>query len=425
MRRIVSIVLAAAILCLALTACGSRQKTDLSKATTIADLKGAVIAGQAGTFHLDVIDQIDGVEKKSYPDFTDLLNALKSGAIDGYVAEEPTALEVCGKDDTLTYLPFVNNDTGFTATDAETGIAVAFQTGSPMVATVNDILATIPTETRQALMAQMVSLSADPDTQSSDAIVLQSSNTDTSNGVFRIAMECAYAPFNWTQTTDANGAVPISGKDNLYASGYDVQVAKYIAAELGMSLEVYSYEWDSLIAAVQSGAVDAIIAGMTATPERRENVDFTDPYYESKMVVIVRKDSDLTNITSIQDLSGRKVQGQLNTLYDTVIDQIEGVDHVTPLATYPLMVVALQSGEVDALTAELPVAAGVVASNPDLTYVEFAEGSGFEADTSVSIAVKKGNTALLDAIQSALASVSEEDRQQWMIDATSRQPAQE
>ena len=289
MRRIVSIVLAAAILCLALTACGSRQKTDLSKATTIADLKGAVIAGQAGTFHLDVIDQIDGVEKKSYPDFTDLLNALKSGAIDGYVAEEPTALEVCGKDDTLTYLPFVNNDTGFTATDAETGIAVAFQTGSSMVATVNDILATIPTETRQALMAQMVSLSADPDTQSSDAIVLQSSNTDTSNGVFRIAMECAYAPFNWTQTTDANGAVPISGKDNLDASGYDVQVAKYIAAELGMSLEVYSYEWDSLIAAVQSGAVDAIIAGMSPTAEREEQVDFTDCYYNSNLVVIIKK----------------------------------------------------------------------------------------------------------------------------------------
>ena len=289
MRRIVSIVLAAAILCLALTACGSRQKTDLSKATTIADLKGAVIAGQAGTFHLDVIDQIEGVEKKSYPDFTDLLNALKSGAIDGYVAEEPTALEVCGKDDTLTYLPFVNNDTGFTATDAETGIAVAFQTGSSMVATVNVILATTPTETRQALMAQMVSLSADPDTQSSDAIVLQSSNTDTSNGVFRIAMECAYAPFNWTQTTDANGAVPISGKDNLYASGYDVQVAKYIAAELGMSLEVYSYEWDSLIAAVQSGAVDAIIAGMSPTAEREEQVDFTDCYYNSNLVVIIKK----------------------------------------------------------------------------------------------------------------------------------------
>ena len=129
MRRIVSIILAAALFCLTLTACGSRQKTDLSGAKTIADLKGATIAAQAGTFHLDAVDQIEDVDKKSYPDFTDLLNALKSGAIDGYVAEEPTALEVCGKDDTLTYLPFVNNDTGFTATDAETGIAVAFQTG--------------------------------------------------------------------------------------------------------------------------------------------------------------------------------------------------------------------------------------------------------------------------------------------------------
>ena len=289
MRRTVSIILAAAILCLALTACGSRQKTDLSNTKSIADLKGAVIAAQAGTFHLDALDQIEGVDKRSYPDFTDLLNALKSGAIDGYVAEEPTALEVCGKDDTLTYLPFVNNDTGFTATDAETGIAVAFQTGSPMVATVNDILATISTETRQALMAQMVSLSADPDTESGEAIVLQSSNTDTSNGTLKIAMECAYAPFNWTQTTDANGAVPISGKDNLYANGYDVQVAKYIAAELGMALEVYSYEWDSLIAAVQSGAVDAIIAGMSPTAEREEQVDFTDCYYNSNLVVIIKK----------------------------------------------------------------------------------------------------------------------------------------
>lgn len=247
--------------------------------------------------------------------------------------------------------------------------------------------------------------------------------TTVTPGKFTIGMECAYAPFNWTQLEKTDTAVDIGSAS--YADGYDVVMGKYIAEQLGLELVVKPIAWEGLEPAVNNGEIDAIIAGMTATPERRENVDFTDPYYESKMVVIVRKDSDLTNITSIQDLSGRKVQGQLNTLYDTVIDQIEGVDHVTPLATYPLMVVALQSGEVDALTAELPVAAGVVASNPDLTYVEFAEGSGFEADTSVSIAVKKGNTALLDAIQGALASVSEEDRQQWMIDATSRQPAQE
>ncbi|MCI6606053.1 MAG: transporter substrate-binding domain-containing protein [Clostridiales bacterium] len=289
MRRVFALILVAALLCTALVGCGGREKTDLHNATSLADLKGATIGAQTGTFHLEALDQVDGITKKDFADFTDLLNALKSGAIDGYVAEEPTALEVCGKDDTLTYLPFVNNSTGFTATDEETGIAVAFKTGSEMVAQVNDIIAGISTETRQALMAQIVALSASPDTQSSDAIVLASGNTDTSNGTLKIAMECAYAPFNWTQTTDANGAVPIQGQDGMYANGYDVQVAKYIAAELGMALEVYSYVWDSLIPAVQSGAVDAIIAGMSPTAEREEQVDFTDCYYNSNLVVIIKK----------------------------------------------------------------------------------------------------------------------------------------
>ena len=289
MRRVFALILVAALLCTALVGCGGREKTDLHNATSLADLKGATLGAQTGTFHLEALDQVDGITKKDFADFTDLLNALKSGAIDGYVAEEPTALEVCGKDDTLTYLPFVNNSTGFTATDEETGIAVAFKTGSEMVAQVNDIIAGISTETRQALMAQIVALSASPDTQSSDAIVLASGNTDTSNGTLKIAMECAYAPFNWTQTTDANGAVPIQGQDGMYANGYDVQVAKYIAAELGMALEVYSYVWDSLIPAVQSGAVDAIIAGMSPTAEREEQVDFTDCYYNSNLVVIIKK----------------------------------------------------------------------------------------------------------------------------------------
>lgn len=290
MRRIISIALACMLLCAALTGCGSgREKADISSAKNISELTGATLGAQTGTFHLEVLDQVDGITKKDYADFTDLLNALKSGAIDGYVAEEPTALEVCGKDDTLTYLHFVNNDTGFTATDEETGIAVAFQTGSAMVARVNEILSTISADTRQALMAQIVSMSADPDTDLGQTPALTSSSSDTSNGTFRIAMECAYAPFNWTQTTDANGAVPIEGQNGMYANGYDIQVAKYIAAELGMELEVYSYVWDSLIPAVQSGAVDAIIAGMSPTAERAKEVDFTDCYYNSNLVVIIKK----------------------------------------------------------------------------------------------------------------------------------------
>ena len=287
--KTLALFLSAVLVCSLFTACGGREKKDLSTAKSLADLSGAVIGAQTGTFHLEAVDQIDGVTKKDYPDFTDLLNALQSGAIDGYVAEEPTAFDVCAKDSTLAYVPLINNETGFTATDEETGIAVAFQKGSPMVETVNGILGEIPRETRQTLMQQMVEIGADPDTAYDGVLALQIDEGDTSNGTLRVAMECAYAPFNWTQTTDANGAVPISGQDNLYANGYDVVIARYIAASLGMELEVYAYQWDSLIAAVQSGAVDAIAAGMSPTAERAKEVDFTDCYYNSNLVVIYKK----------------------------------------------------------------------------------------------------------------------------------------
>lgn len=248
-------------------------------------------------------------------------------------------------------------------------------------------------------------------------------DNNQTRGTFTVGMECNYAPFNWT-TLDANDTtVSISSVD--YCDGYDVVIAQRIADALDMDLVIKKIAWEGLEPAVSSGEIDAIIAGMTETPERAENADFTSPYYESEMVMIVRKDDALVNAVSIQDFSGKTVLGQLNTLYDDVIDQIEGVNHATPLATYPLMVLALQSGDVDGLTAELPVAEGVISANSDLTMVRFSEGNGFVADTSVSIGVKKGNTELLQAIQGALDSITEEERTQLMLDATNRQPSNE
>lgn len=291
MKRLLSISLAIVVVLssLLLASCGERKKTDLSNAKTLSDLSGATIAAQTGTFHLDALVQISGITKREYSDFTALLTALKSDAIDGYVAEEPTAYAVTLKNPELSFVPLVNNETGFTASDADTGIAVAFKTDSDMVEKVNAIIDTIPTETRTALMNQMVKASDDVTKALDEALVLSSDNTDISNGTLKIAMECAYQPFNWTQTTDVNGAVEISGMAGSYANGYDVQVAKYIAAELGMSLEIYALEWDALIPAVQSGTVDGIIAGMSPTAEREESVDFTECYYNSNLVIVIKK----------------------------------------------------------------------------------------------------------------------------------------
>ena len=240
---------------------------------------------------------------------------------------------------------------------------------------------------------------------------------------FVVGMECNYAPFNWTRVEDGESAVSLGGAG--YADGYDVVMAKYIADALGKELVIKKIEWTGLEPAVSNGEIDAIIAGMTATPEREEGVDFTQPYYESEMVCIVKADSDLAAATSLADFSGRRVLGQLNTTYDEIIDQIPEVEHLTPMQSYPLMVVALQNGEAEALTAELPVAEGIVAANPDLTIVRFAEGQGFEVDTTVSIAVAEGNTELRDAIQGVLDTIDTDTRNQWMRAAVERQPAVE
>ena len=249
-----------------------------------------------------------------------------------------------------------------------------------------------------------------------------SGNNDSSN-VLKVGMECNYAPFNWTQVEDSDTAEPISSVD--YCDGYDVVMAARIASELGMEVQIVKTDWDNLIPSLNNNDIDLIIAGMTATPDRAEAVNFTKPYYESQMVIVVRADSELTKITNIQELSGYNVLGQLNTLYDEIIDQIEGVNHLTPQESYPRMVLSLQTGEADAITAEMPVALGVVAANPDLAIVAFDAENGFIADTTVSIAARKSDTELLNKVQAVLDKISQDERNTMMQQATDRQPAAE
>lgn len=295
MRRIVSILLAVMFCVACFTGCGSSKdnggtvSVDVRNAKSIADLAGAKIAAQTGTFHADALEQIPNVQASTYPEFSDLLTALKSGAIDGYVAEEPTAFSVCASNDDLTYLPFKNNDTGFTATAADVGIAIGLKKGNTLRDQINTVLAEITDEQRSELMEQIVTL-ASGGTVTEFAVHCDAPATTT--GTLKIGMECAYEPYNWTDTEGTSlGAVPISseGQSGLYANGYDVQIAQYVANRLGLKLEIYAMEWDSLIPAVNSGAIDAIVAGMSPTAERSEQLDFTDTYYESNLVVIIRK----------------------------------------------------------------------------------------------------------------------------------------
>ena len=256
---------------------------------------------------------------------------------------------------------------------------------------------------------------------SGSAASTSASASSTATETLRVGMECNYAPFNWSTTTTNDTTQPISSVD--YCDGYDVVIATKLAEATNRKVQIVKLDWDNLILSLNNNQIDAIIAGMTDTSEREQEVAFTDPYYESEEVMIVKASGNYTKATSIQDFSGAKVQGQMNTIYDEVIDQINGVTHMPAAESFPAAVQALQSGAIDGVVSELPVANGVVAANKDLAIVRFASGKNFDADTTVSVAVRKTDTDLKDALNAALKNISTSDREQLMEAAVNRQPA--
>lgn len=272
------------------------------------------------------------------------------------------------------------------------------------------------------MIAAMVTALAGCGNSSSKETSDTASNDDN---VLRVGMECAYPPFNWTQTDDSNNAVAIEGGG--YAGGYDVAIAQKIADGLGKELVIVKTEWDGLSPAVTSGKIDMIIAGMSATSERKETLDFSDNYYTSDLVVVVKADGKYAKAKTIKDFSGAKITGQLNTFHYTVIDQMDGAEKQNAMETFPDMTVAVQSGKIDGYISERPGALSAVASNPELTYIEFGDGDGFEYDTdevSIAVGLNKGSD-LTEKVNEVLAGVSEDDRAALMDDAIANQPLSE
>ncbi|KLV27655.1 ABC transporter periplasmic protein family 3 [Niallia circulans] len=251
----------------------------------------------------------------------------------------------------------------------------------------------------------------------------QASGSSDDN-TFRVGLEAGYAPFNWTQNDDSNGAVKIKGSSE-YASGYDVEIAKKVAEGLGKELVIVKTEWDGLVPALVSGKIDAIIAGMSPTADRKETVDFSDSYYKSNLVMVVKKGSKYEKASSIQDFKGAKVTAQLNTFHYSVIDQIEGVEKKTAMDNFPAMRVALESGVIDGYVSERPEAVSASTANDKFVMVEFKEGfKTSEEDTSIAVGLQK-DSDLTEKINKILADIPEKERTSLMDNAIKNQPAAE
>lgn len=250
----------------------------------------------------------------------------------------------------------------------------------------------------------------------------------------RVGMECAYAPFNWTQTSEdvANGdkAVKIYGQ-NTYAYGYDVMVAQKLADELGMELEVHKVEWDSIGLGLDSEEYDCIIAGMGKTAKREKSYSFTEPYYYRDNCIVVKADSELASVTGLSQLAGKnvKVTTQLATGWVDLLDQIPDGVLSSNYETTGEVFLAVSNGVADIAVIDVPTAESALLTNKDLKLIELDKNDTFVNDqemTNVCIATRKDDTEFRDKLQKAMDDISWNDKakmDELMEEAIANQPA--
>ena len=204
---------------------------------------------------------------------------------------------------------------------------------------------------------------------------------NTEGGVLRMGTNATFPPYEYV---DENNEV----------AGIDADIAQAVADKMGMDLQIINMEFDSLIPALSADQIDIVLAGMTVTPEREEQVDFTESYATGIQSIIVPEDS---TIASVDDLADKKVGVQTGTTGDIYCTDDLGEDHVQRFESGVVATQALVNGQIDAV---------VIDNEPAKAYVEANSGLKI-LDTEYAVedyaaAVKKGNTELLDQINGAL-----------------------
>lgn len=254
--------------------------------------------------------------------------------------------------------------------------------------------------------------------------------TTFNNEKLIIGLECDYAPFNWMEPNENEHTLKVANK-NIYADGYDIQMAKILGNKLGIEVEIHQIEWGSLIPELQFGTINAVIAGMTDTAERRMTIDFTNEYYRSELVLIVPENvaSQYTNALTPTEfgtlINDKPVVSQADTVTDDVIEIFEneyGAIHANPVASFSLAALDVISGSAFAMTAELPVAKSITSSLEGLGIIHIDQSilGDAQSELGVSIGIAKGNTELCDRLNTALAEISQQERNRLMEEAVSR-----
>lgn len=233
------------------------------------------------------------------------------------------------------------------------------------------------------------------DTKTDDGADASAANiTTVKEGVLTMATNATFPPYEYYEGSEI--------------IGIDTEIAKAVADRLGLELKIEDMEFNSIIIAVTQGKADIGLAGMTVTEERKEAVDFSDSYATGIQAVIVTEDS---SIASIDDLNGKKIGVQLATTGDIYAKEDFGEENVEAYNKGADAVMALKQGKVDAV---------IIDNQPAISFVNSTDGLKI-LDTEYAVedyaaAIKKGNTALTEAFNSALAELKEDGTIQSIVD---------
>ena len=254
-----------------------------------------------------------------------------------------------------------------------------------------------------------------------------------------IGMECNYQPFNWTEKGQNEFTLPIFGTDE-HADGYDIQVAKYLSEATGMDVEIHKLEWGALVPALQNEEINMVLAGMSVTDERLEQIDFTDPYLSSDLAFLIQKQyipegNSSENPSTYEELlelfDGKTLICQQTVVGDGIIETYfknneagKNIQHAEAATNYPLAAQDVLSGNAFAMPAELPVIEAMVnldASKLGILHVdETFLGTDDLRGLDVNIGIKKGNTKLKEKLNAALSELDSETRSTMMGEACER-----
>ena len=251
-------------------------------------------------------------------------------------------------------------------------------------------------------------------------------STRNSRTVLRVGVECEYVPNSWEERKPSDSNLPIVNNKGYYAEGYDVQIAKIVAASLENDLEVRKIAWNDLIPALRNGEIDAIFSSMLDTEERKKLVAFSDPYEAETVAyaIIVDSVSPYITATSLKDFNGAKIVGERGTKLDDVIEQIPGVIHVKPAETIQAMIDCVLQEKADGAVIDVDTGRYHELINKNLTLITFKDGDGFELGFhGVCAGVRQTDTELLHRINVALAKIPQSERKKIMATATSKMMA--